>query len=171
MYGEFVAAVNSLKAVADIGKGLMSLHTMTEVQGKAIELNQLILDAHQSLFTAQTAQSSLVEEVRDLKGQIAAMKNWDAEKQRYKLIAPFPGCMVFALQKSMSDGETAHYLCATCFKKGQPSILQAREGRPLGKDKGYAHGCYTCPECGSEASTGYMNVPAPQYFEDIKPEG
>jgi cellobiose-specific phosphotransferase system component IIA len=95
MYGELIAAVNSLKALADISKGLMSLHTMAEVQGKAIELNQVILDAQQSLFAAHSAQTSLVDEVRDLKGQIAAMKNWDAEKQRYQMATPYSGVTVF----------------------------------------------------------------------------
>jgi hypothetical protein len=168
--GQLAAAVGTLKAAGEIGKGLLSLHTMTEVQAKAIELNQAIIEAQHQVFAANAAQTTLVNRVRELEGEIAAMKNWDGEQKRYKLIAPFPGCMVFALQKAMSDGEPAHYLCAACFKKGKPSILQGREGRPLGKDKGYARACYACPDCDSEASTGYNNAPAPQYFEDIRPE-
>ena len=94
------------------------------------------------------------------------MKNWDAEKLRYKLAAPFAGCMVYALQKSMCEGKTAHYLCASCFQKGQPSILQSVEG---GRKGGAFHSSFACSVCKTEAFTGYANAIAPEYFEDIKP--
>lgn len=125
--GSISAAVTSLRIAGDIAKGLVSLHTMAEVQSKAIELNQQIIDAQQQIFTANAAQTALVERVRDLEGQIARMEDWDAQKQRYKLAAPFAGCMVYALQKSMSDGEPPHYLCTSCFQKAQRSILQGKE--------------------------------------------
>lgn len=170
--GSIGAAVASLKTAGEIAVALMDLKSATDIQGKVIELNQKIIAAQHQVFAANQAQTALVEEVRDLKSQIAQMKDWEAQKQRYKLAAPSDGGFVYALQKSMSDGEPPHYLCAACFKKGKPSILQGREGRPLGKDKGYARGCYVCPDpgCGAEAPTGYMNYPAPEYFEDIKPQ-
>jgi len=164
------AAVNSLKVAGDIAKGLISLNTMAEVQSKAIELNQKIIDAQHRIFEANATQSELVERVRELEGQIARMKDWDAQKQRYKLAAPFPSCMVFALQKSMSDGQPAHYLCAACFHKGQPSILQGREGR-MPKEGGRIYAAYVCPTCKSEAFTKWMNVTPPEYFEDVRPQG
>ena len=168
-FGQIAAAVSSLKVAGEIAQGLMSLKTMAEVQSKAVELNQQLIAAQHQIFAANAAQSTLVERVRELEGQIAGMKNWDAQKQRYKLIAPYPACMVYALQKSMSDGEAAHYLCTACFQQGKPSILQGREGGPRGKDKGHARSAYVCPECRSEAVTEWNNVPSPQYFEDIKP--
>lgn len=162
------SAVTSLRVAGDIAKGLISLNTMAEVQAKAIELNQKIIDAQHQIFSANTAQTTLVERVRELESQIARMKDWNAQKQRYKLAAPFPGCMVYALQKSMSEGQTPHYFCAACFQNGQPSILQSREGRQT--REGRVRGNFYCPVCKSEAVTGYMNAVAPQYFEDIKPE-
>lgn len=163
--GSIAAAVSSLKAASDIAKGLLSLHTAAEVQSKALELNQALIDAQHQIFAANAAQSELIDRVRELEGEIARMKNWDAEKQRYKLAAPFPGCMVFAVQKSMSNGETAHYLCATCFNRGQPSILQSREGRMT--KEGRVFSSFICTACKSEAFTQYMNKVAPKYFEDI----
>ena len=170
--GSIAAAVSSLKGASDIAKGLLSLHTMAEVQSKAIELNQAIIDAQHQIFAANAAQSALAERVRQLEGEIARMKDWDAQKERYKLAAPYPGCMVYAPQKSMSNGEPAHYICAACYQKGQRSILQGVEGRPR-KEGGRLMGSYNCPNptCKSEAFTGYMDAPAPQYFEDIKPAG
>jgi hypothetical protein len=161
------AAVSSLRAAGDIAKGLISLHTMAEVQAKAIELNEKIIDAQHRIFETNAAQSELIERVRELEGQIARMKDWDAQRQRYKLAAPFAGCMVYAVQKAMSEGEPAHYLCAACFKKGKPSVLQSIEGS---RGKGGARSSFYCRDCGSEAFTGYGNAVAPQYFEDIAAE-
>ena len=96
-------AVTALKGASDIAKGLMSLHTMAEVQTKAIELNQALIDAQHQIFSANAAQTTLVERIRNLVGQIASMKDWDAQKQRYSLASPFRGAMVYALKKSMSE--------------------------------------------------------------------
>lgn len=167
--GSITAAFTSLKVAGEIAKGLIDLKTTTEVQAKAFELGRMILDAQGDLLAANAAQAALIGEVSDLKGQIARMKNWETEKQRYKLIAPFPGCMVYALKKSMSGGDTPHYLCTTCYQKGQPTILQCRENPPP-KGGGMGHSSYNCPECKTEARTGWVNVPAPKYFEDIAPE-
>ena len=167
MLGEIIAATNSLRAAGQIAKGLIDLKSTTEVQAKAIELNGLILDAQGELLAANAAQAALVEEVRELKSEIARMKDLETQKQRYKLAAPFPGCMVYALQKSMSGGETPHYVCASCYQKGKPSILQGKEhGAAFA---GIANATYYCPICTAEAATRWSNIQPPQYFEDIKP--
>ena len=165
--GSITAAFGSVKAVGEIAKGLISLHTTAEVQAKAIELNSQIIDAQQQIFSAQATQTELVNRVRELEGQIAGMKDWDAQKKRYKLAAPFPGCMVYALQKSMSGGEPPHYLCTSCYEKGQRSILQGKQG-PVPK-AGIRHSLYVCPNlgCRAEAVTPWVNVIAPQYSEDL----
>lgn len=160
MYGELVAAVNSLKALSDIGKGLMSLHTMAEVQGKAIELNQIIFDAQQALFSAQAAQSALVNEVRDLKGQIAAMENWNAEKERYQMVSPFKGGMAYAVKKAMSNGEPPHYLCANCFQDRKRSILQNAPN----KDGWTSFVCFSCK---TSFSTGWRGPADAKYAEEV----
>lgn len=162
MYGEIVAAVNSLKAASDIGKALLSIHTTAEVQGKAIELNQIIIDAQQSLLAAHAAQSTLVDEVRDLKSQIAAMKDWDAQKQRYQLASPNTGSFVYALKKDMAHGEPPHYLCANCFKQGKASIVNDMPSKRRSNDH-----AWTCPVCGSEALNGYSGPSPVHYAEEI----
>lgn len=162
------AAVSSLKAAGDIAKGLLNLHTMTEVQGKAIELNQKIIDAQHDILTAQAAQTALVERVRQLEGEIAAMKAWDAEKKRYKLASPATGAFVYALQRAMSNGEPPHYLCTNCFKQGKPSILtdDMREFRQL------ALHYWVCSNCDFKALTGHhRGACPPQYAEDLPAQG
>lgn len=170
MIGELVAATTGLRAISDMVVGLQNLKTTAEVHAKAIELNQKILSVQQELFAAHMKETALVEQVGELKGEIARMKNWDAEKQRYELAAPFPGCMVYALKKSVGEGKTPHYLCPGCYQKGQPSILQGREGR-VTKGAGKSNAAFICDVCGSAAETNSPWVPTPQYFEDIVPQG
>jgi hypothetical protein len=158
--GSIAAAVSSLKGASDIAKGLLSLHTMTEVQSKAIELNQAIIDAQHQIFAANAAQSQLVERVRQLEGQIAAMENWDAESQRYKMATPYSGVTVYAVQKTMSNGEPPHYLCANCFQSRKRSIL----ANSTAKD---GHIAIVCAACKFVAQTRWRGVGPAKYAEDI----
>src|SRR5438045_3437904 len=103
-FSEIVSAANGLKIAGQIAVGLIDLKTTTEVQAKAIELNQKILSAQSDLFAASTKQTALVERIRDLEDQIARMKDWGAQKRRYKLMTPIHGCVAYVLQKAMSNG-------------------------------------------------------------------
>lgn len=158
--GQIAAAATNLKIAGEIVQGLISLKTMAEVQAKAIELNGKIIAAQHDLFAVNASQTVLVERVRDLEGQIADMKAWEAEKQRYKLVSPFSGAMVYAVQKHMSNGEPPHYLCTSCYKAGKPSILQIAQNK-----EGWSY--FGCPICKSEARTGYRGAARPKYAEDV----
>jgi hypothetical protein len=164
--GSITAAVGSLKAAGDIAKGLISLKTTTEVQAKAIELNEKIIDAQHQIFTVQATLAAALDQVRELQAELARAKDWEKQKERYRLAAPFAGCMVYALLKSHSEGETPHYVCAACFHQGRKSILQSRSGGPTGRRVAV----YECPVCKSEAVSRFYNVVPPQYFEDIVPQ-
>jgi|SRR3990167_733995 len=161
--GQIAAAVGSLKAAGDIAQGLISLKTMADVQAVSIKLNQQLIAAQHQIFAANAAQTALVERVRELEGQIAAMKDWDAQKQRYQMVVPFSGCTVYALKQSMSEGEAAHYLCANCFQSGKRSFLQAVKS----KDH-WVH--YVCAACKAEMDTGYRGVGPASYAEAVKTE-
>lgn len=124
MYAELMSAAASLRVAGQIANGLINLKTTTEVQAKAIELNGLILNAQSDLFAANASQTALVQEVGELKDQIIRMKDWEAQKQRYQLAAPYPGCLVYALKKTMSGGEPPHYICTNCYESSKRSILQ-----------------------------------------------
>jgi hypothetical protein len=163
--------VNTLKGAGDIAKGLLSLNTIAEVQSKAIELNQKIIDAQHQMFAANATQTELTQRIRDLEDQLTRLQDWDMQKRRYKMAMPFPGCMVYALQQSMSDGEPAHYLCASCYQRGEKSILQGRLPVQPKAGQGRAFAQYYCGVCKSEATTQWMNIEPPKYFEDIVPKG
>ena len=160
MLSELVTAATSLRAAGRVAKGLINPKTTTEVQAKAIELNGLIFDAQGDLLAAHAAQASLVEEVRELKEQIARMKDWEAQKQRYQLALPFAGCMVCALKKAMRDGQPPYYLCTSCYEGSKRTILQ---GFPDTCTRAY----FKCPACQLAAHTPYTGTVGPKYDEEI----
>lgn len=159
--GSIAAAISSIKVAGDIAKGLVGLHTSTEVTAKTAELNQALLDAQHRMFEANAAYATITERVRNLEGQLRDLKNWDAEKQRYDLKQPHTGCLVYALQKaSMKAGEPAHYICAACYEDAQRSILQLSIMEN-------ALTAWLCGRCKAVARTGYRGQDKPRYAEEI----
>ncbi|MFZ5524970.1 MAG: hypothetical protein ACOY9D_12950 [Pseudomonadota bacterium] len=120
-------AVTGLKTAADIAIGLGKLHTMAEVQSKAIELQQVILSAQSSALSAQSEQFSLVEKIRDLEKEVADIKAWETQKQRYKLVSPWSGTVVYAIQKQYSESEPPHWICTKCYEDGTKGFLSSKE--------------------------------------------
>ena len=160
--GQMASAIGSLKAAGDLAVSFINLKTMAEVQSKAIELNQKILAAQNDIFTANAAQTTFIERIRELEIHITQMEAWEAEKQRYKLAPQNTGSFVYALQKAMSNGEPAHYLCTNCFKASKPSILQCVPSKR--NSNNYA---FVCPICGTESLNGYSGPSNPEFVEDI----
>src|ERR1700731_4790349 len=78
-------AVTSLKTASEIAKTLIGLKETSAIQTKVVELNGIILSAQSSALAAQSNQFTLLQKVRDLEAQIADLKAWDAEKNRYEL--------------------------------------------------------------------------------------
>jgi rubrerythrin len=150
--GSIAAALGGLKTAGEIAKALLQLKSDAERQAKVIELQSVILAAQSSAIAAQSDQFAMLEEVRALEKEIARVKAWEAQKRRYKLHAPWGGAAVYALKKSMSDGEPAHWICTHCYEDGRRSILQfgyRKEGGPA----------YLCPSCEAAVHYPFLDVP------------
>ncbi len=149
------AAVGSLKAATDIGIALLKLSTTAEMKAKVVELNTQILAAQASALAANSDQFTLLQEKRDLEAEIAGMKTWNAEKERYQLHPFQTGTFAYAIKAAMQNGEPPHYICAACYQRGHKFILQVVEGSFQTE--------HHCPECKAEivTSTKPMNpIPA-----------
>src|SRR5713226_3130242 len=133
-------AITGLKTAADIAVGLSKLHTMAEVQAKAIELNQIILAAQSGAMAAQSDQFSMLQRIRDLEEEIARVKAWEETKQRYQLHEPTTGTFVYAIKEESKGTDPTHWICANCYEKSVRSILQLIT-------VGVAHNHYICPNC------------------------
>ena len=148
--------ITGLKTASDIAKSFLELKSISDVQGKVIELQSAILSAQSSALAANSDQAALVEQIRALKEEIASVKAWEAQKQRYQLtqFRDGPG-VVYALRESMSNSEPPHWICTKCYENGDRMILQPAT------NNGYIH--IVCPSCKMDIPTGMRGISAPEY--------
>ena len=139
--GSIQAALGSIKVAGDIASSMKNLADAAKLQSATIELQQAILDAQSGALNAQSDQSALIDRVRDLEEEIAGMKAWGAEKERYALNEIGNGCLAYSLKEPSDSPEPEHHLCANCFNHGQKSILQP-ETRVPGRVKVLV--CHNC---------------------------
>lgn len=115
---EVYAGLSALKAAFDIAKGLKDIDDATRRNGAVIELQEKML-------AAQAAQAELLDSVRALEAEVARLKAWDAEKERYELKPIGPGTVAYILKPEARGAETPHWLCPNCYAKGQKAFLQS----------------------------------------------
>lgn len=142
--GALAAALASLKAAKDIAEAMVGLRDAAAFQGKLIEFQSKIIDANNAAFAAQEERSALLQRVRDLEEQVARLKAWETEKQRYQLENLYVGSFAYVLKEEARGAEPIHWLCAKCYQEGKKRILQISKAIALG-----AEHVYTCPECNS----------------------
>lgn len=150
--------ISGLKIAGDIAKSFLELKSISEIQGKVVELQRAILSAQCSALESNSAQFAIVEEIRALKEEIARVKAWETKKQRYKLHTPWAGAVVYALKESMSQGEPPHWICTQCYENGRPSILNYQTSSS-------GAGGYFCP-CGVKVHSASPGPVEYQYVSD-----
>ena len=155
MAGWIDSIMSPLHAAGDVAKGLIDIRDTVKFGEAVIKLQAQILAAHQGALAAQARESEMVVEIRELKEDVAEMKAWKAQKERYRLEQLPPGVFVYALKPEMADGEPPHHVCQTCYQRGKKSILHADEP---------SNGVHrlTCHECGASLIVGhYRSDPLP----------
>jgi hypothetical protein len=149
-------AISGLKTATDIAKGLVNINTTVEVNAKALELQRALFSAYGDALSAKETQTSLQDEIRELKRQLSHNEEFVADMKRYKLDTPWPGSIVYALKESMSNGEPPHYLCANCYQNKKKSILQVSPSIER-------FTTFVCPTCRAAVTTRYKGAVAPNY--------
>lgn len=122
--GEIAAAVTGIRAVLDITKAMINLRDEEAFRAKSIELRGIVLDTLDKAIEAREAQSVQLDRVKALEAEVADLKAWDAEKQRYEL-KPIggQGAVAFVLKPEARGIETPHWLCPNCFAQGKKSYF------------------------------------------------
>lgn len=141
--------MSALKTAGDIAKLIIASHDSNVIQEKAIELQAQIFTAQQNALTAQSDQFTLLQRIRELEEQIANLKAWDAEKQRYELKRLPSGALVYTLKAEISGTEPAHEICAACYQHGRKSFLQKVPTNNARVNLGIPP-TLRCQECNSE---------------------
>jgi hypothetical protein len=135
--------ISALKGASDIAKAMIGLRDAQAMQTKVIELNNQILAAQHSAFTAREESAALIARMGELEQEVARLKDWEAEKKRYKLTQLAPGVVALAIQEDLRAGEPPHFICADCASGGKKSYLQAHVSGPYFDQ-------YKCGGCGFE---------------------
>ncbi len=133
-------AITGLKTAGDIAKSFLELKSISDIQGKVIELQSAILSAQSSALAAQGEQSLMVQRIRDLEEEVADAKAWKETEQRYQLDEIGKGFFAFSLKEESKGAEPFHKICANCYQKRKKSILQMQPQTALG-DRYYCHEC------------------------------
>lgn len=140
-------AMTSLKTAHDIAKTMLGLRDASMVREKVIELQGAILAAQSDAFEANSAQTTLLERVRELEKEVADLKAWDAESQRYQLQQVAPGAFAYTVKADAQGAEPPHWICTNCYQHHRKSILQSRGIGATGETFG-------CPVCNSTIRAG-----------------
>jgi hypothetical protein len=111
------------------------------IQAKVIELQSAILAAQSGALSAQSEQASLLIRVGELEKEIAQVKAWEAEKQKYELKELKPGNFAYTITDSMRGSEPTHHICANCYSNAFKSILQNEMRFPGRCDVWACHSC------------------------------
>lgn len=137
------AAAASLNAAMNIAKAMVGLRDGQISQAQAIEFQSKILDAQSSMFAANEERTALINHVRELEEEMARLKAWDAEKQRYALTELSRGAFAYLVNPDARGAEPLHCICAACYQNGKNAILQF-----LVDHLGTAH--FACSACKTE---------------------
>jgi hypothetical protein len=143
------AIASSLNAAVNITKAMKDLNDLSVFQSKVIELQSVILEAQSGVFNANDERSALIEQISQLKKEMADLKTWDTEKKRYELKAITADALAYALKPESQGAEPPHFICANCYEHGKKSLLQMKARNIASSSLGIPTQ-YRCPECRSE---------------------
>jgi len=146
--GEITAGIASLRLAFDITKGLRDVANAADRNTKIVELQAAIMDAQAGAIEAQQAHSADVKRIGDLEAEVARLKAWEGEKQKYELKGLGGGAVAYMLKAEERGAEPPHWLCQPCYEKGQKRMLQPQDMVVVGRGHNFS-----CPECHSAFQT------------------
>lgn len=110
-----------------------------------------VLAAQRGALTAQANESALLEQIGELKKEIAHFETWDDEKTRYELKEFGRGAFAYSLRQDAANGEPIHQICPTCYSNRRKSILQIVPGNNARTALGIRP-VHRCPVCKTEVA-------------------
>lgn len=156
------SALAALKGAKDIAQAMIGLRDAAAFQSKMIEFQAKIIEANNSAFAAQEERSALLQRISQLETDVARIKAWEAEKQRYQLTDFGGGTFAYVLKPEASGAEPPHRICAACYQQGHKSILQFRFKTTTQQDR------YVCPACKTEFDFGERRPPPQRSMRVIR---
>lgn len=137
MVGETFAGLSALKTAFDLAKGIKDIDD-------AVRRNAAVIELQEKILTAQQAQSTLIDQIRELEEKMASFETWEREKQRYDLKPLGWGAFAYMLKKSERGSEPPRWVCTNCFE--QKKIAMTIQHGVLKSGEGVQ---WFCPSCKS----------------------
>jgi len=131
---EGLAALNSIKSLYEMIRDVRDSNDPERLRAAAAQMFDLALAARE-----QTA--ALQEERNAAMLELATLKTWETEKQRYEMKAPHMGATVYAPKLEMRGSDPPYWICANCYTQGMKRILYVASGGVMGINR------WGCPEC------------------------
>jgi hypothetical protein len=122
---EIAAAVTGIRSALDITKAMINLRDEEAFRNKSIELRGVVLDTLEKAIEAREEQSKQLDRIRELEAEVARLKAWEGEKQRYELKPIGRGAVARVLKPDERGTETPHWLCPNCFEQSRKAYLQS----------------------------------------------
>lgn len=135
--GEIAIGITGLRAALDLTKAMIGLRDAEAFRAKSIELQGIILETMDEAIKAREAHSAQIDRIGQLEKEVARLKAWDGEKEKYQLKRVGISGLVRMLKPDERGSEDPHWLCPNCFEHGEKSYFQ----------KGPAGHLFICPSC------------------------
>lgn len=142
------SAYSGLKSALDIAGGFLALKTETEKNTAIIGIQRHVLEAQRALMEADALHNEDLKRIAELEREIARMRDWSVDMQRYELKKFYPGTVAYVLRADQAAGEPIHSLCKHCYDGGKKSVLQASARSEL------RFRVFSCPACHNEIHMG-----------------
>jgi hypothetical protein len=126
---EIAAAVTSVNALLNVAKAMVGLHDAESFRARAIEFEGLILDSLTKAVQATEVQATQLDEIRALKAEVAGLKEWGREKERYELKPNWTGAVAYMLKPDARGSEVPYWLCPNLLHERQEVVFDTARGR------------------------------------------
>jgi hypothetical protein len=120
---------------------MIGLRDAEAFRAKSTELQGVILEAMNQAIEAREAYAAQLNRIRALEAEVAELKAWGAEKERYELKkVGVGGTVAYMLKREARGPEPPHWLCPNGYAQGKKAFLQ-------GGSLAGANRVYSCPNC------------------------
>ena len=115
-------SLSGVKSITEIAKDIKDL--VSKPNPDLSEINLRLVGLMDQLLAAKQAQMTLQNALLDLQREQQRLDRFSQEATRYQMAKTDMGGLVYTLKPGHENGEPPHDLCASCFQRGQKSILQ-----------------------------------------------
>lgn len=134
MASEFIALIQGLKALKEIGQAISDKEKASAVVSAITNLQSDLLTAQNIALDGQQERGRLADENRALKETIARFADWEAIRRAYALREVGQGIYLYVF---VGADHPKHFACPHCFERRERSILQYSPRASA----------YLCPSC------------------------